>query len=111
MEKQAYEAKEQIAQAVLDNPIDAKTNKTLTGSWLQAYGCRLHLTQEGTNQILGSMWRSKQHRQIQADPVVRLKTLESAHGIEPYKKLWEVGDLRLMTAEEQKSGIHNYSQR
>ena len=29
MEKQAHEAEEQIVDPVLDNPIDAKTNKTL----------------------------------------------------------------------------------
>ena len=89
---------------VLDNTNDTKTNKTLTGTWLQAYGYRLHPTQEATNQILGSMWRSLQNRQIQADPAVAFKALESTHGIEPYKKQWKMGDLRLMTAEDQKGG-------
>ena len=85
MEKQAVDAQEQITDPILDNPIDAKTNKTLTGTWLQAYGYRLLPTQEATNQILGSMWRSLQNRQIQADPVVGLIKLESTHGIEPWK--------------------------
>ena len=42
--------------------------------------------------------------EIQADPVVGLKTPESTHGIEPYKKQWKMGDVSLMTAEGQKSG-------
>ena len=67
-EKQAHEAEDKIVDPVFDNLIAAKTNKTLTGFWLQAYGYRLHPTQEATNQILGSMWgrsqKSDKHRQI-----------------------------------------------
>ena len=86
----------------LDNPIDAKTNKTLTGTRLQAYGYRLHATQEAEKQILGCMWRSLQNRQIQADPVVGLTNLESTHGIEPWKKIKKIGDLRLLGPEGNK---------
>ena len=109
MEKQAVGAQDQIMDPTLDNPIDAKTNKTLTGTWLQAYGYRLHPTQEATNQILGSMWRSLQNRQIQADPIVGLKTLESTHGIEPWKKTWNLGDFRLLGPEDQKGSSKSYS--
>ena len=77
MEKQAVDAEEQIMDPIPDNPIYAKTHKTLAGTWLQSYGYRLHPTEEVTNQILGSMWRCLQHRQIQADAVIGLKTLEA----------------------------------
>ena len=42
MEEQAVDAQEQIMNPILDNPIDAKTNKTLTVTWLQSYGFGLH---------------------------------------------------------------------
>ena len=55
------------------------------------------------------MWRSLQNRQIQADPVIGLKTLESTHGIEPWKKTWKMGDLRLLGPEDQKGSNKSYS--
>ena len=78
LEKEAVDAQEQIMDPILDNPIDAKTDKTLTGTWLQSYGYRLHPIQEATNQILGRIWRSLQHRQIKADPVIGLWSLHTA---------------------------------
>ena len=47
----------------VDNPIDKKTHDALTRSWLPLYGYRLHPTQEGTHQVLGSMWRFLLSRQ------------------------------------------------
>ena len=61
LEASAASAKQQDALLMdpeVDNPIDKKTHETLPRSWLSMYGCRLHPTQEGTHQVLGSMWRS-----------------------------------------------------
>ena len=42
----------------LDNPIAPRTNKSLTGVRKDQYGFMLYPTQEGSHQILSSMWRS-----------------------------------------------------
>ena len=57
-EKEALEESDRLLDSRLDNPIDKKTNETLTITWLAKYSYRLHPTPEGTHQILGSMWRS-----------------------------------------------------
>ena len=101
-----------LLDSTLDNPIDAQTNKSLTLTWESRYGFRLHPTQEATHQILGTMWRRLQLRQIMADPVRGLHTLESTGGIEPNKKQWAVGDLRLVDpAEDSKNMETNYQVR
>ena len=66
-EKEVLELSRRQLDSRLDNPIDKKTNKTLTTTWLARYSYRLHPTQEGTRQILGSMWRSLMNRQITTD--------------------------------------------
>ena len=58
LEASAAAAKQQDALLMdpeVDNPIDKKTHDSLTRFWLSLYGCRLHPTQEGTHQVLGSM--------------------------------------------------------
>ena len=87
---------ERLLDTTLDNPIDPRTNKSLTATWEKLYGFRLHPTQEGTHQILGSIWRKLQVRQIQAEQVKGLHTLESTGGIEPNKKTWDLPGLRLV---------------
>ena len=67
LDKQAQEPEEQIMDATLHHPIDAKTNETFTATSLRSYKYRQHPSQEATNQILGSMWRSPQIRQIPAE--------------------------------------------
>ena len=95
-------SEDSLLDVTLDNPIDPKTNKSLTMTWVQAYGYGLHPTQEATNQILGSMWRKLQLRQTQADPVKGLHTLESTGGIEPGKRAWAIGDLRIIDENDAK---------
>ena len=70
----------------VDNPIDRKTHDTLTKVWLSRYGIRLHPTQEGTHQIMGSMWRSLQTRQTMTEKVKSLRTIHSTQGIDPDRK-------------------------
>ena len=82
LEASAASAKQQDALLMdpeVDNPIDKKTHDTLTRSWLSMYGYRLHPTQEGTHQVLGSMWRSLLRRQITSAPIKALRTLHSTH--------------------------------
>ena len=102
MKSQRVEEEKVMLDPTLDNPIDPRTNELLTKIWKQRYGFRLHPSQEGTHQILGSMWRMLQRRQIVASPVKGLHTLQSTGGIEPTKKQWQVGDLRLLTQDEGK---------
>ena len=54
-EKEALGETDRLLDSHLDNPIDKKTNETLTTTWLAKYSYRLHLTQECTHQNLGSM--------------------------------------------------------
>ena len=42
------------------------------------------------------MWRQLQSRQIVAGTVKGLHTLQSTGGIEPTKRQWTIGDLRLI---------------
>ena len=92
----------------LDNPIDPKTNLSLTSTWEKQYGYKLHPTQEATHQILGSVWRHLVTRQIRAEPVKGLHTLESTSGIEPSKRQWKVGDLRLIEENDAKGKEVSY---
>jgi hypothetical protein len=92
----------------LDLPIDPATNKCLTATWEAMYGFPLHPTQEGTHQILGSMWRALKNRQLKAEAVKGLYTLESTSGIEPTKKQWKVGDLKLIDDSEVKNREVSY---
>ena len=94
LEASAASAKQQDALLMdpeADNPIDKKTHDTLTRSWLSIYGYRLHPTQEGNHQVLGSMWRSLLSRQIISSPIKALRTLHSTHGIEPVKNALRLG--------------------
>ena len=59
-ESEARERENLMLDNRVDNPIDRRTHDTLTKVWLARYGIRLHPTQEGTHQIMGSMWRSLQ---------------------------------------------------
>ena len=108
-DKKSKSEKDTLLDSTLDNPIDPQTNKNLTLTWESCYGFRLHPTQEATHQILGTMWRRLQLRQLMADPVRGLHTLESTGGIEPNKKQWMVGDLRLVDpAEDSKNKETSY---
>ena len=51
-EKEALEESDRLLVSRLDNPIDKKTNETLTTTWLARHSCCLHPAQEGTHQIL-----------------------------------------------------------
>ena len=86
----------------VDNPIDKTAHDTLTRSWLFMYGYRLHPSQEGTHQVLGSMWRSLLSRQITSASINALRTLHSTHGIEPVKKRIQIGEHDLLTNEHKK---------
>ena len=63
----------------------------------------MHLTQEGTHQVLGSMWRFLFSRQMTSGPIKALRTLHSTQGIEPVKKRIKIGDHDLFTNEDQKT--------
>ena len=105
LEASASAAKQQDALLLdpeVDNPIDKKTHDSLTRSWISLYGFRLHPTQEGTHQVLGSMWRSLLSRQITSGPIKALRTLHSTHGIEPVKKRLKIGQLDVLTNEDKK---------
>ena len=95
-------SEDSLLDMTLDNPIDPKTNRSLTQAWVQEYGFNLHPTQEATVQLLSSMWRKLQLRQTQADVVRGLHTLESTGGIEPGKRAWAIGDLRLVDENDAK---------
>ena len=90
-EKEALEKSDRLLDSRLDNLIDKKTNQTLTTSWLAKYSYRLHPTQEGTHQILGSMWRSLMNRRITTDNVKLMRILHSTKGIEPKKQILKLG--------------------
>ena len=94
------EAKRSLLDTSLENPIDPKTNTSLSKNWNDLYGVPLHPTQKGTHQILGAMWRQFQLRQIRADPVRGLKTLESTHGIEPNRTAKKMGTFRILDEAE-----------
>ena len=96
-DKQSQADDDVAMDAAIDQPIDPRTNKSLTVTWRQHYGYDLHPTQEATHQILGSLYRALQLRQIKAEPVRGLHTLESTQGIEPKKKIFKIGDLKLLT--------------
>ena len=85
----------------LDNPIDKDTNKSLAQNWEKEFGFRLHPSQEGNNQILGSMWRRLQLRQTQAEAITGIQTLESTGGIKPGKRLWKMGDMKILVDNEE----------
>ena len=90
----------------LNNPIDPQTNKLLSQTWLELYGYALHPTMEANHQILGSMWRHLMTRQLRAEEVRGLHTLESTSGIEPGKKQFTVenfGSSQTKTAKGKKS--------
>ena len=48
-------------------------------------------------------------RQIQADPARGLYTLESTGGIERGKRVWNIGDLRLVENDQAKNKEVNYN--
>lgn len=98
-DSKARQARDTTLDLTLDNPIAADTNKELTDTWKRLYGYRLHPTQEATAQITGGMWRRLQTRQIVAEDVRGLRTLEHASGIVSGKRTWKVGDLRLVEDE------------
>ena len=111
LEASAESAKQQDALLMdpeIDNPIDKKTHDSLTRTWLSLYGYRLHPTQEGTHQVLGSMWRSLLSRQITSGPIKALRTLHSTHGIEPVKKRLKIGQLDVLTNEDRKPSTQSH---
>ena len=111
LEASAAAAKQQDALLMdpeVDKPIDKKTHDSLTRSWLSLYGYRLHPTQEGAHQVLGSMWRSLLSRQITSSPIKALRTLHSTHGIEPVKKRLKVGQLDILTNEDKKTSNQSH---
>ena len=102
-EQQALEESDRLLDSRLDNPIDKKTNETLTTSWLAKYSYRLHPTQEGTHQILGSIWRSLMNRQMTKDNVKSMRTLHSTNGIEPKKQILILGLVQMLRNEDMKA--------
>ena len=107
-ESEARERENLMLDNRVDNPIDRRTHDTLTKVWLARYGIRLHPTQEGTHQIMGSMWRSLQTRQIITENVKSLRTIHSTQGIEPEKKTMMIGNLTALCP-EQKRNDNGYS--
>ena len=103
-ETEAEEKEASLLDLRLDNPIDANTNKSLTSTWTALYGFRLHPSQEGTNQILGSIWRRLQTRQLQAEEIKGIHTLQTTGGIEPNKRQWKVGDFKFFDKDEMEKG-------
>jgi hypothetical protein len=101
-ESNTKEKEKSMLDSTLNNPIDPQTNKSLSSTWLELYGYALHPTMEANHQILGSMWRHLLTRQLRAEEVRGLHTLESTSGIEPGKKQFTIGDLRLVTEEDRK---------
>ena len=102
-ESEARERENLMLDNRVDNPIDRKTHDTLTKIWMSRYGIRLHPTQEGTHQIMGSMWRSLQTRQIIAEKVKSLRTIHSTQGIEPEKKTMMIGSLTALCPEQKRN--------
>ena len=72
--------KEALEYFRLDHSINTNVSETLTTTWLARYSYRLHPTQEGTHQILGSMLRSFMQRQISTENVKSLRTLHFTKG-------------------------------
>ena len=107
-EAEARERENLILDNRVDNPIDKKTHDTLTKVWLSRYGIRLHPTQEGTHQIMGSMWRSLPTRQTTTEKVKSLRTIHSTQGIESDKKTMKLADLTVLCP-EQKRNDNGYS--
>ena len=107
-ESEARERENLMLDNRVDNPIDRRTHDTLTKVWLARYGIRLHPTQAGTHQIMGSMWRSLQTRQIITEKVKSLRTIHSKQGIEPEKKTTMIGNLTALCP-EQKRNDNGYS--
>ena len=107
-ESEARERENLLLDNRVDNPIDRRTHDTLTKVWLSRYGVRLHPTQEGSHQIMGSMWRSLQTRQMITEKVKSLRTIHSTQGIEPEKKTMMIGNLTALCP-EQKRNDNGYS--
>ena len=110
-ETNTKEKEKSMLDLTLNNPIDPQTNKSLSQTWLELYGYALHPTMEANHQILGSMWRHLMTRQLRAEEVRGLHTLESTSGIEPGKKQFTVGKLRLATDEDSKGKEVQYTTR
>ena len=99
-EAEARERENLILDNRVDNPIDKKTHDTLTKVWLSRYGIRLHPTQEGTHQMMGSMWRSLQTRQTTTEKV-KIPTYNPLNaGHRPDKKTMKLADLTVLCPEQ-----------
>ena len=102
-ESEARERESLILDNRVDNPIDRKSHDTLTKVWLSRYGIWLHPTQEGTHQIMESMWRSLQARQTITEQVKSLRTIHSTQGIEPDRKTMKLAGLTVLCPEQKRN--------